>query len=184
MVRDGKIEKLLNQDCLNLLITIKENIIDTETSIKRDFIISKKWSAVPVESGVHFLDDVNQIRDALLSMDIESCLAIPTEEFEENQLYCYKVINSKENLISFCMECGLDNYLITSRNIEFAILCTSEDHYVLAGPSEFVLLAAGSSILDMRKKFLTFAENFINEKTTKYFLSVADKYNGLDGEYK
>ncbi len=184
MISDGKIEKLFNQDCLKQLVMIKENIIDTETSIKRDFIISKNWSAVPVESSVHFLDEVNQIRYALLSMKIESFLAIPTEKFDEYELNFYKIINAKENLISFCMECGLDNYLITSKHIEFAILCTSEDHYVLAGPSEFVLLATGSTTLDMRKKFLAYAENFINEKTKKYFLRVADKYNGLDGKYK
>ena len=158
-------------------MSLIEDIVDKPWHLNVQWLASHQWAAVPVESASHFDErDAELISQAAASMGCSWCLAAATETLE-NSILCYRIQISKKGLLEFSRETTALNYVLLPEDRGFAVLCTSEDYYIVGGPREFVTKAVGTSIDEARQMFLKFADDqFWPESERKRLIAVAQKY--------
>ncbi|MFM6348108.1 MAG: hypothetical protein ACKPFK_23645 [Dolichospermum sp.] len=158
------------------------DLVDKPEDIRLDWLKDHNWAAVPVEGACHFNEyDADNLAKALSFINCHSCLAVATEPLKNSTL-CYKVKTTKEGLLAFSWECGSFDFVIISEDKTFAIMCTVNDYYVVAGQRDFVTVAVGGSILEARQKFLHFIQDDSWEnKTKKHLLEVFHRYENFNG---
>lgn len=156
--------------------SVKE-MLDGAHHLSLEWLSAHHWVAVPVESSSHFDEaDIERIVAALRSLGVHQVMAVATEELQ-SQPHCYLVSANKAGLMLFNRECGHFNYILTTVNLDAAVLCTSNDYYIAAGPEQFVVEAVGTSIEDARKSFLTFAtDEAWPQHVRKNLLAVHTRY--------
>jgi len=144
-----------------------------------DFLLSMGWCAVPVESALHFAErDAEPIANAAHLYGKTKLLAVLIEKMEGVQ-EILEVIASKDGLLSFSRECAHFNYVLVPEDHSFAVICTTHDYYVIAGPRPFVELAVGKTISEVRAEFQRFAEDqFWSQSDRVRLLNVYGKYGG------
>lgn len=137
---------------------------------------------MPVESASHFdSQDVLRLVPAMGSLGVTDCLAIVSDEVTQGTLV-YRIPVEGEGLIGFSKECFGLNALLVPDDESFAILCTTEDHYVVAGPRSFVATAVGDDISAARDTFFSFASDRAWPDDVRIFLvSIASFYSSLEG---
>lgn len=136
-----------------------EPVVEKPWHLRMDWLTTHKWVAVPVESASHFEErDAELLANAAVSIGCEECSAVATEPLLPEEL-CYTVPTTKKGFLDFSRQCFSLNYVLISEDRSFAVLCTSEDYYIVAGPRDFVIKAVGSSIETARKMFLSFADD-------------------------
>jgi hypothetical protein len=116
------------------------------------------WVAVPVESAMHFgavhiqwLLSAFELRPGttLWAASLEPRGGEPTE---------YRLPASQAGLLAFNRECGQDNFLLAAQDGFSAVVCTTDDYFVLTGPPDFVAAAAGGSLAGAFKTFQAYVE--------------------------
>lgn len=153
-----------------------ESIVDGPWHLKSSLMRNGNWIAVPVEKGRHFEEaQADAVSDALQAVGCTECFAVATEPTGEYPS-CYMVAPTKEGLLAFSWECAGLNFALIDGNPSFAILCTSEDYNIVAGPPDFVETAIGSDIQSARRAFRDFASD---EWWEGRLLTVADRYEHL-----
>lgn len=175
----NKIQAVSDPKIIQRLQSTIERLVKKPWHLNTDWIADKKWVAVPVEKGRHFEEEeAKTISHTLLLFGYTECFAIATEPMG-NYPRCYLVPPTKEGLIDFSKECAGLNFVLIPENLSFAILCTSENYNIFAGPSDFVEKAVGTDIATARIKFREVASD---EWWEGRLLKVARKYEEISGK--
>lgn len=178
------IEAVTDRAQINHTMLLIEDVVEKPHHLKSEWIIRRGWAAVPVESPVsHFYErEAEWLSEAAISVSCSECLAIATEP-QPFEKVCYRVPMTQEGLLEFGWECGGFNYILLPEDRSFAVLCTSEDYSVVAGPSNFVTKVIGSSIPTARKMFLRFADDPLQQEPERsHLVEVAKRYEWYNGE--
>ena len=139
--------------------SIASNMLQMSLAIDNPFAFNLAWLksngfvCVPVESGMHFIEqDAKQIADALATSGNQFLNAVLTESLD-NTVINYWVDASTEGLMAFNAACGSLNYLLTTPNRNLYILCTTSDYFLVAGTGPVVSICVGGDIPLARKAF-------------------------------
>lgn len=176
------IEPITNSVKVAEALALIEDVVDKPWHLNLQWLARNRWAAVPVESASHFdKRDAELLSQASASMDCSECLAVATEPLE-NSILCYRVATTQEDFLEFSHETTALNYALLPEDRSFAVLCTSEDYYIVAGPRDFVTKAVGTGIDTARKVFLKFADDQLwPESERKRLIAVAKKYEPYNG---
>ena len=160
-----------------------EAVVEKPGDLKLEWLIKHRWAAVPSEGAMHFNEqDAQRMSDAMFWIGCFECLAVATEPLENTTL-CYRVPTTKDGLLDFSWECGSFYFVLVPRNRDFAVLCTADDYYVVAGPRRFVEQAVGCELRVARERFAKFAKDASwPEPIRQHLLSVAKRYEAFNGE--
>jgi hypothetical protein len=161
---------------------LKKRLLVDPEMFRPEFLRSKHWAAVPVESASRFdSQDASRLSSAMRSLGAVSCLAVITDELANGPM-TYKVAASEEGLMSFNRECFGLNALLVPDDEAFAILCTVDDHYVVTGPRHFVAATVGGDIPAARQAFFSFASDTTwPDNMRRFLLNVASAYSSFEG---
>ncbi len=156
---------------------LAHDITDGPVQLRQEWIVDNDLAVAPIDSGtLSSLIGHTWVRTAMARVGYTVCVAVSTESNE-----CYYVPMTLEGLISFRRECGGLNYVLVSEDGKLAILYTSEDYDLIAGPQDFVVAAVGSTI---PAAYSTFRRCYADDQSwgegqRKLLLSVADRYEEL-----
>lgn len=150
-----------------------EGLVDKPWNFNVQELARRHWLAVPSEKGRHFDDpEAENTAKAMQVLGCRECFAVATEPVG-NYPHCYSVPATKEGLRDFSDECAGLNFVLVPGNETFAVLCTSEDYNIHAGPPHFVAQALGADIQTARTRFREFASD---EWWQGRLLKVAERY--------
>lgn len=131
------------------------------------------WEAVPVEKGRHLDEpEAEALARAWREAGHEHCYAVATEPVEPRP-QVYRMETTTEGLLKFSEECAGLNYILLPPDASSAVLCTSEDYNLYAGPADFVRRALGTDIEAARAVFREYAAD---EWWEGHMLEVARRY--------
>lgn len=183
MIKQTLIKPITDPAEVARAISLIEDIVDKPWHLKLGWLKEHGWAAVPVESASHFFErEAEWISEAARSLGCYECLAVATEPLLPTEM-CYRVATTQEGLLEFSRVTGSLNYVLIPEDRSFAVLCTSEDYFIVAGPRDFVAKAVGTSIPTARKMFLRFADDPLwQEPERKHLITVAERYKDFDGQ--
>lgn len=151
------IERVTDVARVQDLLHLANEATDTPSDLNLDWLRTKNWVVVPVESAYHFTDShAALLARAFQKAGCKECFAVATEPAEYTSA-CYWLPATHNGLLEFSRECGSFNYLLLPADHSSAVLCTSEDFFIIAGPRDFVVGAVGAGIEEARNEFLDFA---------------------------
>ena len=135
-------------------------LMDGPWDFQVDRVAAKGWWAIPVESSAHFSkEEAQRLAIAIRHLGCSECLAVATEPLAQHP-EGFKLSPTPEALLAFSQECGLFNFMLFEPGLHFAILCTTEDYFVVAGPKGFAEEALGLSVEVAREQFERFASHW------------------------
>jgi hypothetical protein len=177
------IEPITDPVEIDRLALLVEEVVEKPFHLRPEWLRKNRLAAVPVESASHFYErEAEWLAQAARSIGCGECFAVATEPLE-NTVLCYRVPATQEAFLAFSRECFSLNYVLIPEDRSFAVLCTSEDYYVVAGSQSFVTKAAGSGIDTARKMFLRAANDItLPGADRERLLAVAKRYEPFDGE--
>lgn len=160
-----------------------EGMVEKPYHLNLDWLRARGATAVPVESAFHFDQlDASRLAAALHASGYGECLAVATEELAAMPA-CYRVETTEEGLLDFSRECGHFNYVLVTEDRAVAVLCTSEDYFVVSGPEHFVAAAVGGGVDEARRHFLDFASDEAwPSELREALLSVHRRYAEFGGQ--
>lgn len=171
-----KIQAVSDPHMLQKLAAMIADVTDPPWHLKPEWIVKQGWVAVPVEKGRHFeANEAETVSQALQALGCTECLAIATEPMGEYP-HCYRVPCTKEGLLDFSHACAGTNFVLIPEDLSWAILCTSEDYNVFAGPLALVESALGTDISTALARFRAVAADAWWESR---LLEVLKKYTEL-----
>ena len=151
-----------------------------ESSYRIDLsaVEERHWVVVPVESASHFnAEDAARIAEACAAIGCEECHAVATEHLVPSMM-CYDFKTTQSDLLEFSRECGNFNFLMFPNSMEFAILCTVKNYYLVAGSPQFVAKAVGGNVEAARSEFIEFAnDEFWEPSRREFMLRIAQDYS-------
>jgi hypothetical protein len=146
-----------DQKLIDRLETNIAPLLDGPWLLRGEALARRLWTAVPVEKGRHVEPkDAQRLASAIRQETPTPCYALATEPTGE-QPRAYEVVASENGLLDFSHECAGLNFILVPLNLAFALLFTSEDYNVYAGPRRFVEAALGTSIRNARAAFHQYA---------------------------
>ena len=104
------------------------------------------WIAIPVGSGSHFeLEFQARLQQVISERGTQSIFAILIET-PETKPVAYKIPTTLDGIEEFRLVCGSLNCALFAEDLDWVIVCTVNDYYILAGqePLMFELLLASS----------------------------------------
>src|SRR5438034_10996889 len=154
-----QIEPINDPSEIARILAMSDEVVEKPWHLKQDWVALHNWVAVPVESASHFYErDAELLSQAMASLGCSECFAVATERLENSILF-YRVLTTLDGLLEFSHETTALNFVLLPDDRSFAVLCTSEDYYIVAGPRNFVAKAVGTTIDTARKMFLRFADD-------------------------
>lgn len=159
------------------VMSLPRDIVEDHFDLKLDWLVSKEWVAVPVDSGMHFDEnDIERLSQAAISIGCSQCFAIATEPLGELPR-CYQLETTPDDLLAFNRKWGAFNFVLIPETRVFAVLCTSEDYFIVAGTCEFVKKAVGRDISVARAEFEEYASDETwPEDVRELLVSVSERY--------
>jgi hypothetical protein len=154
-----------------------DEIVDRPGRLHPDALEARQWIAVPVETANHLDEDtasrlVNHSRNA----GAKRLFAVETERDVTKREFCSLPV-SADGLASFNWELGLMYCALFSPALDWLILCTKDDHYVVAGPLEFVEAILDKPVGQALREFGEFASDPAWSPAERDFLQgVAERY--------
>jgi hypothetical protein len=134
-------------------------LLDGPWNFRAEALAERAWTAVPVEKGHHIEpEDAERLAAAIRQETSAPCYAVSTEPTGD-QPRAYEVAASEEGLLGFSHECAGLNFILVPLELTFALLFTSEDYNVHAGPRRFVEAALGTSLPEARAAFHQYADD-------------------------
>jgi hypothetical protein len=131
------------------------------------------WVAVPAEKGRHVEEEeAPALARAMRDAGHEYVYAVATEPMGEHPS-AYRVGATAAGLLKFSDECFGLNFVLVPADASFAVLCTTEDYNLYAGPADFVRRALGTEIEAARAAFREYASH---EWWEGHMLEVARRY--------
>jgi len=151
------LEEVHDSRRINRACEIASELVQHVTSLRLKAVHALGWTVVAVESGAHFeQEDATRIADAAQTAGSSEIVAIPTEALAGRPAG-YRMKPTSEALLEFSRRCGHFNYLLLGTDCRFAVLCTVDDYFLVAGPEQFVSVAVGGDIDAAREDFRAFA---------------------------
>ena len=164
---------------IQLLSEQVKEIVEHSSALNEAWYESKGFVAVPVESACHF--DRKQavtLSKAMIETGYSHCNAVATEPLNEDDPCFIAVRTSAEGLLEFSDLTSHFNYVLIPDDATFAVLCTTDDFFVICGEKKFVNCAVGGDIGKAREEFDHFASG--SESWKNMMIPIADKYKKTD----
>ena len=159
------------------LTTKARSLVAEPWHLNTESIASEGWIVVPTEKARHFEEAQAQaLARAMREREHEHCYAVATEPTGVHP-QVYRMAATATGLLKFSEECAGLNCIVLPDAASFAVLCTSEDYNLYAGPADFVRRALGTDIATARASFLEYASD---EWWEGRLLEVAQRY-GVTG---
>jgi len=154
------------------------DMIEDSGNFRPEWIASREWIVVPVESADHFgKQEIEYLAAGFRIAGYGEFLAVATEAVE-NTPFCYRVPTTEEGLRELNASIRNFQFILLPEDKSCAVFCTKDDYYLLGGPLPFILLALKIPIAQARVDFLKFAENTRHAKMRRGLLDVAARYEG------
>lgn len=169
------LQRITSPETLSRLHDERSILLADAASFNRRTLQDRGWVVVPVQSGFHFdTGDAERLSAALapVTTEVHAVLA----EALRHATPGYVFPPTPHGFSQFSAECGLFAYLITSLHLrtEFAILCTVDDYYLVAGKAPIVTAAVGGSLDDAFDSFDEFtSDEEWPESVRKHLLTVS-----------
>ncbi|MCP9496889.1 MAG: hypothetical protein MSG64_20925 [Pyrinomonadaceae bacterium MAG19_C2-C3] len=185
MTNRNTIEPVIDQAQVEHAMSLIEDVVEKPHHLRSEWIDQHRWAAVPVESASHFHErEAEWLSKAAAEVGCYECLAVATEPLLPTEM-CYRVPMTQEGLLDFSWKCAGLNYVLIPEDRSFAVLCTSDDYFIVAGQGDFVTKAIGSSIPTARKMFLRFGDDPLwQEPERSHLVKVAEKYEQYNGGWQ
>jgi len=150
---------MTDQQLIDRLVGLVAPLFDQPWHLRGETLAQKAWVAVPVEKGRHIeLEDAPRIAAAICRHTSAACYALATEP-AGNEPMAYEVPVTENGLLDFSHECFGLNFILVPADLTFALLFTSEDYNLYAGPRNFVESVFGTSIAAAREAFRIYADD-------------------------
>jgi hypothetical protein len=133
-------------------------IVDGAFALNHSELMHRRWFAVPEDKGRHVEPEAApRLARAMADNGAPPFFALATEP-TGTEPAAFLVEATVASLSAFSDECAGVNFLITSGEVGFALLFTSEDYNMYLGPRPFVAKALGTSIAEGMQRFLAYAD--------------------------
>jgi hypothetical protein len=154
-----------------------DEIVDRPGRLRPDALEARQWVAVPVETANHLDEDtVSRLLTRCKQADVKRLFAVETER-DVTKRECYSLPASAEGLASFNCKLGLMYCALFPPALDWLILCTKDDHYVVAGRLEFVEAALAKRAGQALGEFVDLASDPAWSRAEREFLQgVAERY--------
>lgn len=154
--------------------------VDDSLHFRGEFLRSHGWMVVPVESGCHFDDgDIEALAAGLHFAGKSSIKAVLGDSQAINAPSCVEVDATEEGLRDFNRQHGHLNYLLIPDDCSFALICTTNDYFLVGGQKPIVERLIGTSTESARHDFDEFArDSSWTESERSRLLYVAERYRG------
>jgi hypothetical protein len=181
-MKAGKMTVILDYGEVEKALLLRGRLLAGPEMFRSKLLRDKGWSVVPVESASHFnSQDVRRLSSAIRSLGFVDCLAIIADEVTEGPMV-YRVPITEDGLASFSQECLGLNALLVPQDEAFAVLCTVDDYYLVAGQRNFVAAATGGDISKAREAFSSFANRPAwPDDMRRFLMNIATIYSSFEG---
>lgn len=165
--------------------------IDGVSYLSKEWIRSHEWAITPIQrwpvmsaknKQVHLREDqIEWLVEATRRLGCNVGLAIPIESSRAGDGY-YRVELTWDDLFEFSTKCADTDYLLTSEDTYFAVLCSAVGYSIIAGPVVFVRAAVRDNIYDIREGFQRYANNpygSLPQESVKPLTLVAERYRHI-----
>jgi len=156
--------------------------VDKPDHVQTDFAIRNAWAVVPFDAGSLYTQQVpGQISAAAQAIGCTECCGFAVEPLLN--VDSYRVAMTTADLVDFARVCGHFKYVLVPYSKDFLILCNFvADYCVMCGKRNFVEASLGRNIVEARKVFFEWAENFDSDDPLRSFLlDVSRRYDGYNG---
>ena len=145
-------------------------------------IVKKQgWIAIPVETGYHLSPEEQGKLHLVLQRRKISCFYAVAMEQLSNFPKAFSIPASSEGIEEFNRCCGAFLFTIFSGKLDWLVLCTELDFYIVAGEESFVQQFLGCSVEDA---FLEFSDFISDDSWSELMKSkLVRLYKTLKGEY-
>ena len=124
-----------------------------------EFLLTARWGAVPVETGMHFDEsDIRLLSIAASAVNEQRMFAVPLEPYKGIP-ECSIFPTSEAGLDEFQDKYGSFDFLLVGEKRGFSVICTSDFYFVLAGPTRFLEAAIGMSVSSAIEKFRSYSQD-------------------------
>jgi hypothetical protein len=156
-------------------------ILGGPQSLDVGWLRSRGFSAVPYPSASHFDEHDASSFARAISTEGETALRMLLLDDLARAQRAYRFVPNPEELRRLGLDFGSLNLLLLPEDERFAVLCTSDEFGVVAGPREFCEEALGETPTEARRRF----KAFITQPGTppalrRYFESVEAMYAFFD----
>lgn len=152
-------------------------VLERPGFLSRAWMRERNYLAVPVESGMHFTDqDIANILVACRKLGLETAYATAAEELWEFPPF-WRLSLDEHGLNRFNFECASLNFMVAPEGLEFVLLCTSDDYFIVAGTRSFVEVVTGTSLEEADRRFRDYAEVAWGGTDQERLFAVADYYS-------
>jgi len=149
----------IDQPLIDRLVGLIAPLFDEPWHLRGETLARRSWVAVPVEKGRHIEpEDTPRIATAIAQYTSAACYALATEPLGAGPT-AYEVPATEDGLLDFSHECAGLNFILVPADLTFALLFTSEDYKLYAGPRHFVESVLGASIAAARSAFHIYADD-------------------------
>jgi len=157
--------------------------VDGQLNFREVFLKSNNWVVVPVESGCHFDDiDIQNLAAALRISDQLALNAVLIDPLATEAESCIVTDANEEGLRKLNREISHLNYVLLPEDCSFALICTTDDYFLVAGQMRFVAKVLQTPIDQARQDFDVFLNNGTwVEGELDHLLDVADRYRHCNG---
>jgi hypothetical protein len=144
-MRTKKLPPCTDAELRNRMLQRLGPIVENRVHLNLNWLADKGFSAIPWVSASHLNPEMAKtLSEALLSRGWRECFALATEPLNEN-MRCFKVETTANGLMDFERTCAHFNFILLPTDESFAVLCTTDDYIVVAGPADFVSSACGDA---------------------------------------
>lgn len=135
------------------------------------------WVVVPVENTGHLAEEeIDRIVPALNSTGHLTCVAIGAIDLPDPLPTVYELAASHDDLRAFNGDCGAFRFLLTDRELSWAISC-NEWFNLFAGYPPLIEQMLGASIRQAREEFLEYA-TVVEQGSEGRLVQIARQYIG------
>ena len=158
--------------------TLVAEMVEDRVQFKTSWLQRKKWSVVPVESGMHFTHDgLTAIVRGLREAGSQKCFALASEDLDPLPV-CYELSINKGDFEEFECTCGLFWFLITDEVLSWAISCNNV-YNLLGGAPQLLERILSKSIKTAREEFVVFARELAHGNPNYPPLRIAEHYTDI-----
>lgn len=118
------------------------------------------WIAVPIESNFDLEFEV-RLQQMLSEQGTQSIFAVLIET-PETKPVAYKIPTTLDGIDEFHLVCGASNCALFAEDLDWVVVCTIDDYYIVAGREPIVLQLLGTSRDRAFANFEAYIENFSN----------------------
>jgi hypothetical protein len=127
-------------------------ILDDLWALNLDWVRVQRWTVVPTHRGRHFeADEAARTALAVQHLGAGQIYAICTDG--PGVCNYFILLPTSAGLTAFDRQGAGRNFLLTSEDLSYVILCTSEDYNLYAGPQGFVEECLGTDVQTARQRF-------------------------------